>query len=69
MGAAMLAGIGTGLFRDCTDAAGICVREKLRYASDKKWRGIYQEGYGVFRGLYPALRPLFGEATRAEGGV
>ncbi len=63
MGAAMLAGIGTSVFRSYRDAVRTCVSERDRFASDPALRRTYDAGYRVFRDLYPALRPIFRSAA------
>jgi len=59
MGAAMLAGIGTGVFRSYGDAVRVCVADRDRFAVDPALRRTYEAGYRVYRSLYPALRPIF----------
>jgi len=63
MGAAMLAGIGVGVFRDYVQACRICVAEKDRFLPDPALKRIYGEGYRTFRKLYPALKPVFPEVA------
>ena len=66
MGAAMLAGIGVGLFKDYSHACRIGVREQHRYMPKGEWRNAYNNGYGIYRSLYPAMRPLFRATALAE---
>lgn len=61
MGAAMLAGIGTGVFRDYRHAVRICVAEKDRFTPRPHLVKAYARGYRIYRRLYPALKPLFPE--------
>ena len=68
MGAAMLAGIGTGVFRDYPAACRIGVEEKVRFNPRRDWYHVYEKYYGIYRSLYPALRPLFADAAMAEAG-
>lgn len=68
MGAAMLAGIGTGVFRDYPSACRVGVGEKAGFAPVAGWIDEYRKGYKIYRGLYPALRPLFSGAADAEDG-
>ena len=60
-GAALLAGVRTGVFADAAEAVERCVRVTERIEPDPDWADTYREDYGRFRALYPALRPL--EAT------
>jgi len=53
-GAALLAGVRAGVFRDADDAISRCVRPRLRI--EPEWD--YDDGYRRFRDLYPTLRAL-----------
>jgi xylulokinase len=57
-GAALLAGVRSGVFADAHEAVAACVRVTERIEPDPAWVRAYADGYGRFRGLYPALRPL-----------
>jgi xylulokinase len=59
LGAAMLAGIGVGAFRDYAQACRVCVAEKDRFQPDPTLKRLYGDGYRTFRKLYPALKPIF----------
>ena len=62
-GAALLAGVAGGAFRDVHEAVGACVRVRDEIEPDPESERAYAEGYERFRPLYPALRPL--EETRS----
>jgi xylulokinase len=53
-GAALLAGIRSGVFSDADEAVARCVRPHRRI--EPEWD--YEDGYRRFRRLYPALKPL-----------
>ena len=57
-GAALLAGVADGVFADIGEAVNACVRVREEIEPDPEWERVYEEGYGRFRALYPALRPL-----------
>jgi len=57
-GAALLAGVACGMFRDVHEAVAQCVRVKDAVEPDPEWTSVYDAGYERFRLLYPALRPL-----------
>ncbi len=59
-GAALLAGVKDGVFADAATAVARCVRVTDRVEPDRAWADAYESGYGRFRALYPALRPLEG---------
>ena len=57
-GAALLAGVRSGLFADAHEAIASCVRVTGRVEPNAAWLAAYDEGYEKFRALYPALRPF-----------
>jgi xylulokinase len=57
-GAALLAGVRSGVFADPAAAVSSCVRVEERIEPDTAWVEAYEAGYRRFRALYPALRPL-----------
>jgi xylulokinase len=61
LGAAMLAGIGVGLYRDERDAFERVRKPSRVYEPDPLLRPTYEEGYERYRRVYPALRELHGE--------
>jgi xylulokinase len=59
LGAALLAGIGVGMFSDASDAAARSYRPAARYEPDPNRRTAYDTAYRqVFLKLYPALKEL-----------
>jgi xylulokinase len=63
MGAAMLAGIGAKVFRDYDHAVKTCVVERDAFRPDPKLVQTYRRGFGIYRSLYPALKPIFQSAA------
>jgi xylulokinase len=57
-GAALLAGVASGVFGDVREAVDACVRVRDETEPDPAWTRRYDEGYERFRALYPALQPL-----------
>jgi xylulokinase len=57
-GAALLAGVADGGFRDVDEAVGRCVRVRDEVEPDPEWERVYADGFERFRLLYPVLRPL-----------
>ena len=57
-GAALLAGVRAGVFKDADDAVARCVRVRDRVEPDPDWSAAYERGYDRYRLLYPTLRPL-----------
>jgi xylulokinase len=60
VGAAILAGVGTGLFGSLQDAAKNLVRAERTFAPDPARRGAYDEGFGRWVELYGRLKGFGG---------
>jgi xylulokinase len=54
-GAALLAGVRTGLFGSVEEAVATCVRVRETIEPNPGWSDVYDSGYERFRTLYPAL--------------
>ena len=59
-GAALLAGVQSGVFANAGEAIASCVRVRDRVEPDPAWAAVYEEGYARYRALYPALREVAG---------
>jgi xylulokinase len=57
-GAALLAGVASGIFADVREAVDAWVRPRAHVEPAARWQAAYEERYARFRALYPALRPL-----------
>jgi xylulokinase len=61
LGAALIAGIGAGVYGSAAEACG--ATEPLRTSESfdpvPEWRDAYQQTYQTYTRLYPALQPLF----------
>ncbi len=55
-GAALLAGVGTGLFTSVNDAVDRCVAIAGRTQPDAKAQAQYEKTYAIYRGVYSQLR-------------
>jgi xylulokinase len=58
LGAAMLAGIGAGVYEDTADAVESCVRPDDEVWPSGERVGIYARKFAAYRRLYPALRAV-----------
>ena len=55
-GAALLAGVRSGLYADAHEAVAAAVRVTARIEPEAAWAATYADGYQRYRTLYPALR-------------
>jgi xylulokinase len=58
-GAALLAGVGAGWWRDVPEACQATIRITGQTSPDPGQVSVYQDLYRTFRALYPALKPTF----------
>ncbi len=58
-GAALLAGVGFGAWPDVDAACGATIKVTGSEAPDAAWTSSYDAAYGRYRGVYPALKPIF----------
>ena len=65
-GAALLAGVGTGVYEDVGEACARTIRvtDKVEPGADVS---VYEDYYLIYRELYPALAPLFKRVGRVTG--
>ena len=57
-GAALLAGVHSGVWRDAREAVDACVHVRSTVDPDSEWQRAYDDGYVRFRDLYPALKEM-----------
>jgi len=62
-GAAVLAGIGAGVWRDVDDASDALIRTTVAASPDPPSAALMNERYAAYRRLYPALRMLYAQAS------
>lgn len=68
-GAALLAGVGAGAYKNAVEASAATIRIVDRTPVDKKGAKVYERGYPIYRELYGALKDQFLEIddfTRGE---
>ncbi len=58
LGAAILAGVGTGVYQNFGEAAERTVSVKKTYTPNAEMKAVYDSGYETYRKLYPALEEL-----------
>lgn len=58
LGAAMLAGIGTGVYENATTAVEFCVHPEEKIWPSGERSDLYAKRFGHYRRLYPALREV-----------
>ena len=62
LGAATLAGIGTGVWQSFEEAAEKTVRVKRTFVPDPGPKAVYDRGYGTYRELYENLKGMMNNA-------
>ncbi|MEN8254869.1 MAG: FGGY-family carbohydrate kinase, partial [Verrucomicrobiota bacterium] len=58
LGAAMLAGISTGVFSSPEEAAQTFVKQDRVFEPDARRHAVYREKHARYEQLYPALKPI-----------
>ncbi len=61
LGAAILAGVGTGVYRDFAQAVAATVAIRREQQPDPAHRAAYEKGYQTYRRLYEQLKPIMRE--------
>ena len=67
LGAAILAGIGTGLYKDEQDAFDHVYRPGKTFEPDAAAHAIYEQGFQTYKGLHAALRNVHQELAAHRG--
>ena len=62
-GAAVLAGIGSGMWRDIDDASDHLIRTAIAASPEPDTVCVMNERYAAYRRLYPALRALHAQTS------
>ena len=63
-GAALLAGVGSGIWKDVPEACAATVKTGTPTAPNLKAMAKYQEVYPIYRSLYPSLQKTFTDLSR-----
>jgi xylulokinase len=65
----MLAGVGVGVYRDFAEAKAAVFRITREFVPNEANRRMYDDLYGVFLGLYPAVKESYRKLARAGTGA
>jgi sugar (pentulose or hexulose) kinase len=68
VGAAILAGVGCGMFRSIADAAASLVRRDRTFEPDAARTAIHEEGFARYMDLYGRLRGYAASQPLAAAG-
>ena len=68
LGAAMLAGVGAGIFSSYEDAASV-VKTRSSHQVNPAWKQAYEESYAVYRDIYEHIHDLNDRIARFGAGV
>lgn len=58
LGAAILAGVGVGIYKDFDEAVNLTIKINRRHEANQEMREIYDKNYAVYRELYEDLKGL-----------
>lgn len=64
LGAALLAGVGTGAFDNASEASEAILTVESTIDPNPKWTNTYQEMYQIYKSLYPAMKPMYDQLTK-----
>jgi xylulokinase len=67
-GAALLASVGAGGWKDVASACEAAIAVTGRDAPDRQWQRAYDARYPRYRALYPALKPEFTALGEYDSG-
>jgi xylulokinase len=62
-GVAILAGVGTGVWKSVEQSAAACIKQVAKLSPNKKRMDLYQRQYGIYRKLYGDLKERFVEMS------
>ncbi len=65
-GAALLAGIGAGIWADVPSACKSCIKVTQTTRPEPSQVDVYRKAYPLYRELYPALRSTFSKLSKIE---
>lgn len=68
LGAAILAGVGTGIYRDFEDAIQTVYREESRFEPEPELVPLYDRQYRVYKEIYPALVGIYDDLAELGSG-
>jgi xylulokinase len=69
LGAALLAGIATGVYRDAADAVEAGVRRDRVFEPDAGRHALYRARHAQFRQLFPALQTILNDLASTDQGT
>ena len=58
LGAAILAGVGVGMYGSFEEAVGLTVKEKRRHEPNPEHREVYERNYQIYLELYGQLKGI-----------
>ena len=67
LGAALLAGVGTGLYANFGDACANTVKVTRSHTPDESLKPAYDQGYAAYRELYTRLEPMMADGGTVKG--
>lgn len=65
LGAALLGGVGVGMYNSFSDAVSQTVRSGTPYTPNNHVKAAYADGYALYRSLYPQLKSVMWRSQKA----
>jgi xylulokinase len=62
-GAALIAGVGVGVYKDFREATERIIKVEKRYTPQKENKRAYDGMYGIYTSLYPSLKKVYRDAA------
>jgi len=59
LGAAILAGVGSGVYNSIEEACRLIIKDDEHYIADKKKKAVYDKYYDIYINIYKNLKPVF----------
>jgi len=59
LGAAMLAGVGVGVYKDVIESVNACTKISAHYEADAEKHAFYKKKYAVYKAIIEAMDPLW----------
>lgn len=66
LGAAILAGVGSGVYTSIDEACKLIIKDDVIYYTDKNKKNLYDKYHDVYKNLYESVKPIFQKLANIE---